>query len=396
MQKKQSLWLFPFALIFLEIAVFLSNDMYLPSMPAIAHDLSFTQEQTQYTLTLWFLGSGSLQLLLGPISDRFGRRSLVVIGGIVYVISSVVCAVATTLPILLIARFIQGSTICAVLVAGGAAVHELFNTKMAIKIFAVINAVTILAPAFGPLVGAIIVQFASWRYIFWLLAIMGTFATISILLYMPESNLVKHRMHFKTIFKDYVKLFCNKEYMLPNIGYCLLISIFFLWMFEAPFLMIETYGFSNLYYGISQTFIFSCFFIGAKGTDWMLDRFTVRKLINTAIIITGAGAVLFAITAKLFDSMWFSIVCMMVISTGASMLFAPLNRIAIEASSVPMGRRLAISSSLVSLFGALAGWLVTLISIHALTSIAAMIVGCIALAVVVLLMTNKTASLIVQ
>lgn len=388
MHNFKILYLFPLALIFLETAVFLSNDMYLPSMPKIAQELNLTQAQAQYTLTLWFLGSSSLQLFLGPISDRYGRRIMVLLGALVYVISSYVCAIAYNLPLLLVARFIQGSTICAILVAGGASIHETFDAKMAIKIFAVINAVTILAPAFGPLIGAFIVEFYSWRWIFYILTILGIIGFILNLAFMPETNKNKHHIHFKQIFKNYCQLLVNKEYMLPNISYCFLISIFFLWMFEAPFLMLETYGFSNLYYGVSQTLIFGCFFLGAELTRWALNRHNLKILLNLAMIITLIGTIIFAIIAKFTDSMVLAIVSLMIISTGSSMLFAPLLRIGIEASKVPMGARIAIYSTMIGLSGAVSGWAVSLIDVHSLSIIAILIIICIALALTTLLCTK--------
>lgn len=388
MHEHQKIYLFPFFLILLEIAVYLSNDMYLPSMPAIAKDLAISQEQVQNTLTFWFLGASSLQFILGPISDSYGRRNVILLGGVLYVLSSAACALATTLPILLTARFIQGSTICSVLVAGYATIHELFSTKQAIKILAFMGAVTILAPAFGPLIGALIVQFANWRYIFWLLFLLGFISTVLLFLYMPESNKHKHHFHYKQIIVDYRKILTNKEFVLPTIGYCLLVTIAFLWMFAAPFLMIEVYGTSSLFYGISQAFIFGCFFVGAKLTELMLEKFSLQLLIKVATIVSLLGTVLLAVVAKLYDSMTPSIVCMMIISTGTSMLFAPINRIAIEAAQQPMGRRTAVFSTMISLFGALTGWILGFIKVNSLAAIATAIVICMALATVSLLSTK--------
>lgn len=382
------IYLFPISLIALEIAIFLSNDMYLPSMPRIAQDLGLTQRQVQFTLTFWFLGSSSLQLFLGPISDRYGRKVVILTGGIVYILSSFVCAIAQSLSLLLLARFIQGTTICAITVAGGASIHESFNTKMAIKIFSFINAVTILAPAFGPLFGALVVEFAGWRDIFFILTGLGIFATTLAILFIPETNKTRHSIHVKRIFGDYKSLLFNKEFMLPNISYCLLFSIFFLWMFEAPFLMIEYYGVSNLYYGVSQVLIFACFFIGAQLNKHILNKHNLKILLNIAIVITIIGTVGFALLAKFTQFMGGIIFCMMVISTGTSMLFAPLGRISIEASTAPMGCRLAIASTSISLFGAFTGWLVSLISVHSFVSIAILIVTCVAIAIVFLLKTK--------
>ncbi len=388
MQKFRTMYLFPVSLIILEIAIFLSNDMYLPSMPSIAHDLGLSKQEVQYTLTLWFLGSSSLQLFLGPVSDRFGRRSMVILGGVVYVASSYICALANDYSIFLIARFIQGATICAVLVAGGAAIHESCSTKMAIKIFSFINAVTILAPAFGPLFGALIIQFANWRFIFYILTFLGVIGTVLILLFMPETNNAKHAIHFRRISGDYLKIIKNKEYMLPSISYCLLLSIFFLWMFEAPFIMLETYQLSGLYYGVSQTMIFGCFFIGAELTRYILNRHTLNRLINISLLITIIGTVAFAFVAKFINAINAATASLMVISLGASMLFAPLSRLAMEASKVPMGCRYAIFSTLIGLFGALSGWLISLITVHDLSSVAVLIVICVALAIICLLKTK--------
>lgn len=388
MHEHKKIFLFPFFLILLEIAVFLSNDMYLPSMPAIAIDLSLSQEQVQNTLTFWFLGASSLQFILGPISDSYGRRNVILFGGTFYVLSSALCAIATTLPILLFARFVQGSTICSVLVAGYAAIHELFDTKKAIKILAFMSAVTILAPAFGPLIGALIVQFASWRYIFWLLFVLGLISTVLLFLYMPESNKNKHKLRYRQIALDYVKILKNKEFILPTISYCLLVTIFFLWMFTSPFFMIEIYKKSSMFYGLSQAFIFGGFFVGAKLTDWMLERYSLQSLIRTATAVALIGTILFAATAKLYDDMILGIICMMIISIGTSMLFAPINRIAIEACSQPMGRRTAVFSTIISLFGALTGWLLNFIMVHSLTTVATLIIICMALATVALLSTK--------
>lgn len=386
LRKKKSL--LPFFLIFLEVAIFLSNDMYLPSMPAIAHDLSLTQAQIQYTLTLWFLGSGTFQLILGPVSDRYGRRGMVIFGGFIYALATAVCAIATTLPVFLMARFVQGSTVCAVLVAGSATIHELFDTKRAIKIFALINAVTIIAPAFGPLIGALIVQYVDWRYIFWLLFIMGTISTVLLYFYMPESLEKPHKLHLRKLWRGYLEIMLTPGYMFPSISYCLLLSIFFLWMFVAPFLMIEHYGFSNLYYGISQALIFGCFAIGAKFTSWMLNVHDLKKLIGVALIILLIGTVSLGLISKFFDSMHMFIVCMMIISVAASMLFAPLNRVAIEASAHPMGRRIAIFSTLISLFGVICGWLITVIHVQTLAEVAALITIFVTVATVIMLFTK--------
>lgn len=375
MKKSIKLLLFPYIIICYEIAVYLSNDMYLPAMPAIAKDLMLTESQIQYTLILWFLGASSLQLILGPISDRFGRKNVLVGGGILFVLSSAVCAHTSQLWIMLLARFVQGTAICA-LVAAYAAVHELFNTKQSIKLLALIGAVTILAPAFGPLVGALTVQFADWRYIFWFLVVFGSISLIGIILFMPDNANTGHPLKFKQIVSGYKNILCNKDYMLPNLSYSFLVAIFFFWIFESPFLFIVKQNKSTLYYGISQTFIFSCFIFGAWLTKVLLMRHSVNKLIEIGTVMTIIGNIMLVVGSWYSTDLNFAVISMMVVSTGTSLLFGPINRIAIEASNEPMGRRTAVFSTIVSLFGALCGWFLTVINTSSLFTISVLILAC--------------------
>lgn len=387
MKELKHIKLVPFLIVFYEIALFLSNDMYLPSMPAIAYDLNLTQDQVQSTLTVWFLGAGCLQLILGPISDRFGRKNVLLFGAMMFVVSSAACAMATTLDVMLWARFFQGTALGS-LVAAYAAIHELYSTKRAIKIIALMGAISILAPAFGPLFGAMLVQFATWHYIFWLFVVMGIISVVLLAIFLPESNSQKHSMHLKVVSRDFINIFVNKNFILPNLSYCCLVAVFFFWMFESPFIIIQLYQKSTLYYGIAQAVIFSCFFVGAELVKVLLRKHTVRNLIRISMLIAIIGSMLFLCAATYWPSMLVAIVAMMVISLGTSMVFGPINRVAIEACSQPMGRRTAVFSTTISLAGAACGWILSLIQTKTLLSVGILIVISMLFATLLLLPVN--------
>jgi len=99
--KKNNLIIFPLLLVLYEIATYLTNDAYLPALPNIVSDLATTNYLAQLTLTAWFLGSASLQLILGPISDYYGRRPVLLTGGIVFIISTIICTLTNNINILL-------------------------------------------------------------------------------------------------------------------------------------------------------------------------------------------------------------------------------------------------------------------------------------------------------
>jgi DHA1 family multidrug/chloramphenicol efflux transport protein-like MFS transporter len=375
MRRNFQILILPFLIVFYEIAIFLSNDMYLPSMPAIAQDLVLTDNQIKATLTAWFLGASSIQVILGPVSDRYGRKIILVMGAGCFILSSLVCAITSDLVTMLLARFFQGLSLCT-LVAAYAAVHEIFDTKTAIKILALMGAISILAPALGPLVGALIVQFAGWRDIFWLFVIMGIVAFVSLSWFMPETNFHKHALSFKRVLRDYKSILRNKKFMYPNLAYSFLVGVFFFWMFESPFIIMETYKKSTLYYGVAQTLIFSCFFLGALFTKIWLNSFSVISLIRIATGLSLFSATILWYLGTYHAHMPYIVVSMMFLAFATSMLFGPVNRVAIEACIEPMGRRTAIFSTTISLFGVFSGLLLSFIGESSISTIAALILFC--------------------
>ena len=144
-------WLFPFALVIFELVVYFSIDMYLPALPDVQQWFSTSEQYIQLTLSAWLVGSGTFQLLLGPISDRFGRRRILLGGCIVFIATSIGCALTDSLSFFVGLRLIQGTVVCCVLVAGYACINELLSSTQAIKTLARMNSVTVLAPAIGPI-----------------------------------------------------------------------------------------------------------------------------------------------------------------------------------------------------------------------------------------------------
>ena len=88
----KQLLLFPFVLVFLEMVTFLSTDMYLPALPILLEDFNITQDIAQYTLSFWFLGSMSMQLILGPMTEKYGRKPILTIAIIIFILSSFICS----------------------------------------------------------------------------------------------------------------------------------------------------------------------------------------------------------------------------------------------------------------------------------------------------------------
>src|SRR3989338_8926979 len=109
-EQKRLTIIVPILLALYEIATYLSNDAYLPALPNITRDLFTTNHLVQLTLTTWFMGSAPMQLFLGPIADRIGRRPVLLLGGLVFIFVTIGCAITSNIYTLLALRFLQGST----------------------------------------------------------------------------------------------------------------------------------------------------------------------------------------------------------------------------------------------------------------------------------------------
>jgi len=360
---KQPFLLFPFILVFYEISNYLSNDMYLPALPMISEDFNISAHLAQMTLTVWFLGAASLQLILGPASDRWGRRPVLLSGGIIFIIATVICAVASTIQVFLIARFFQGCAICAIGTAGYSSIHECFDQKQAIKILAIMGSVTVLAPAFGPLAGSLILQWFTWRFIFGFLAAWAFLAVLLLWLKMPES-LAKDKRHlidWGLILKNYYYIISNPIFMFNTLIFCFSFLGMIAWIAAGPFLVIDRFHQPTYVFGIFQAMVFGGLIIGAQSVKYLIDFLGAKKLIDIGLTISLVGSIVACIIGFIFPQFLLGlIISLMLFTFGSSLAFSPSHRIAIESCSEPMGVRMAVFSSLMSFFGFMGGLLVSM------------------------------------
>lgn len=390
MKTTQHSLLFPAALVFYEIATYLSNDMYLPSLPQISSEMVISQDLAEYTLLFWFLGSASMQLLMGPLSDRFGRKIVLMSGGLCYILANFICALTPNIYLFLVARFIQGSAVCSMVVAGYAAIHETYDTTRAIKITAMMGSVTILAPAFGPLLGALMLQFADWRAIFYFLGIWSLLAIIWLGKVMPETNPVRVPIHFKDIVQDFLAIAKRRRFLHYMLPYCLLFMSFICWIVESPFVIIETYHKTPLAYGYIQLAIFGAFIAGAQIVHFAAGKVTPGFLIKMGILIAVVAVLLLVLVSVVNSQAYYSLVgLLMVFSLGSAIAFGPLSRSAIDACTEPMGRRMAIFSTYMNTFGVAATMIVTLFNNKTMVNLSWMIAIGVLLASVVYYSTRE-------
>lgn len=350
---KRNVIVFPILLALYEICTYLSNDAYLPALPNITRDLVTANHLVQLTLTTWFMGSASMQLFLGPLADRVGRRPVLLSGGLIFILVTLGCAITNNIHELLVLRFIQGATITSMIIAGYATIHELFNREKAIHTLSIMNSITVLAPSFGPLFGAMILHFSTWRTIFYLLSIWAVVAVSCLYFKMPETNPHKNEaLDIKKIGSQYKNIIGNKSFILFLLIPRFLFSAMIAWIAAGPFLLVDRFHFTSLQFGLAQMFIFGSLIISTRSVKFWMTKFSLGKITMAGILLSLFGG-LYAITsAYLFPNTWINmIVAMIFIATASGLLFPICERLGIESSQEPMGSKIAIASLLSGIAG---------------------------------------------
>jgi len=167
----------------------LSTDIYLPAMPQMAQELNGNVE---LTVTGFLAGFALAQFILGPMSDRIGRKIPLFIGMILFVIGSIGCALSQSIEQIVFWRVFQALGACTSLMLGRAMIRDLYGRTQAAQMLSTLMVIMAIAPIAGPLLGGQIIKFSTWHSIFWLLASIGGVMFLT-LFFLPETHPVEKR-----------------------------------------------------------------------------------------------------------------------------------------------------------------------------------------------------------
>lgn len=165
----------------------LSMDMYLPSLPLIERQMHTTTSLTQMSITTCLIGLAVGQLIVGPYSDKHGRKKPLLVGLIIFTIISFLCSSVTSIWVLIILRFIQGISGAAGLVISRAIAKDLYDGTELTKFFSLLMAVNGIFPILSPVFGGIILKFTTWKGVFIVLGIIGIILFLAVLFYFKET-----------------------------------------------------------------------------------------------------------------------------------------------------------------------------------------------------------------
>jgi len=159
----------------------LSTDLYLPALPTMGDYFSVSVHLTNLTLILFFLFFSAGLLFWGPLSDKYGRRPVLLVGLTIYILASGACALSESIYLLILSRILQAIGGSAASAVATAMVKDLFDGRQRESVLAVVQSMVVIAPAVAPVLGAYMLTFTSWRGIFWTLAGIGLFSMAGVL-----------------------------------------------------------------------------------------------------------------------------------------------------------------------------------------------------------------------
>ena len=264
----------------------LSLTLYGPALPSIVADLGTTDAGGKLTMTVYFAAFAISQLLCGPLSDRFGRRWVGVVFFAVYVLGSLVCALAPTLEMLLLGRLLQGLGVSAGVALSRAMVRDQFVGMDAIRILTMVNLILTVAPAVAPTLGSVMLFLGSWHLMFVIMAGFGL-AVIALLGLGARETLpaeARVPLHPGQVLTNYGRLLAAPDFLMPALVLALSFGGFYGFAALLPFILIDQIGLAPFQFAMAMLIQTASFITGN-----IIAGRLARRLDGPALILMGLG-----------------------------------------------------------------------------------------------------------
>lgn len=276
----------------------LSNDMYLPSLPTLAHDLGATTAQAQVTLSACILGLALGPVVIGPVSDALGRRLPLLVGVAVFALTSLLCIVAPSVAALTVLRFVEGVAGAAGMVIGLAVVRDVYPDNAQARFFSLLMMVISVGPIVAPVIGSLLLTFTSWRGIFITLALIGVVLFFGVAFGLGETLPPERRQRggIAASLRAYRDLLMDRRFT----GYALSAGLAFaaciVYYADSPFILQNIYGVPpqrfGLLFGINALGLFTMSQVNGR----LVGRVSPQRLLAWGIgALAVAGASLFVV-----------------------------------------------------------------------------------------------------
>lgn len=327
-----------------------STDMYLPAFPLIAADLHTTASQVQLTLTAFTIGMAVGQLVLGSLSDKYGRRRFLIGGTVLMALSAAFSAVAPSITVLVLSCLMMGLSASAGLVVGRAVASDLVAGSQATKTFAVLGIVAGIGPILGPIGGSVVMGlFESWRGIFWLLSLIALLFAVAVIAIVPETHAYENRHSggLSAMLGTASKVLRNRNYLFYSMTLWFGFALMFGYISASPFIVQSVLGLNaaqyTLIFGVNGLGLMACGLLTTRlARTWKPNR--IIQIGVTAQLVAGTALVICAVSGT--ATVWTLLPIMFVMASSMGFVFGPATALALSQVRESSGTALAMSGAI--------------------------------------------------
>ncbi|MGW9557499.1 multidrug effflux MFS transporter [Nocardiopsis sp. NPDC055551] len=299
----------------------LATDMYLPAFPQITRDLGTSEAQIGLTLTAIMLGLAAGQLVIGPMSDAWGRRRPLLVGVAMFTVTSVLCVFVPNVTAFIVLRFAQGVAGAAGAVIARAVVRDMFQGDDAVRFFSRLALVMMLAPLLAPLVGAQLLLVGPWQLSFWVLAVMAALSFVLVLFWLPESLPASERRAQgpRVLAATVGSLVRDRRFVAPVLSLGLSFGMLFTYVSAFSFVSQNEFGVSPQTYGGLFAVNALASMLGTQGNGLLVGRVdTKRRLLMGLVLALVAVLALLVLALTGTAQLWMvsSLLAVMMLSVG--------------------------------------------------------------------------------
>jgi DHA1 family bicyclomycin/chloramphenicol resistance-like MFS transporter len=277
----------------------ISTDLYLPSLPSLMQYFDASEADVQLTLSVFLVGLAASQLVYGPLSDRFGRKPVLLAGLVLYLLASIACMLAPSIDFLIAARFFQALGACVGPVLCRAVVRDVHGREGAARVLSYLAAAMAIAPLLGPIVGGYLQTWFGWRANFGALVLYGLLGLAGAAIMLPETN--QHRDPLATkpgnILQTYMMLAGKRRY----VGYVLSSAFGYSGIFSfisgSSFVLMGMMKLEPHAYGYCFAAVVAGYIVGATLAGKLARKVSLHHMIATGGAIALVGGILLILLA---------------------------------------------------------------------------------------------------
>lgn len=332
----------------------LGMHILVPALPSLKAWFGASIRELQLSISLYIIGLAIGQLFYGPLSDRYGRRPVLLFGMALYTAASLAAMAAPDIAAFNAIRFVQALGGCAGLVVGRAIARDISRGQDAARLLAVMNLMISLGPAAAPLLGVLFVDQFGWQAIFLFLAALGAANLLITWRLIPETNASRAFDGLKLILANYAKLLRSRAFMPMALGGSCATAALYAFTVNTPFIVVEQLLRDPFLVGICLALTVLGSWTGAMLATILLSRFDTERILLVSSRIGAAAALALLVIAALdLLTIWSMMICAFIYTVGVGAVLPTALALALNVDSRLIGSSAGLYGSIQFLIGAI-------------------------------------------